>query len=244
MRIIVTESYQETCKVTANIIVKLVNDIPDAKLGLATGETAEGVYSYLVEAYECDLVDFSRVSTINLDEYVGMCAQNPLSYRNYMDRLLFDKVNIKKENTYVPSGTNNVEEEIKIFNKKLYSEKPLDFQLLGVGVNGHIGFNEPGDYLHAGVHVENLAEDTIASNARFFKSIEDVPRRSITMGIGDILKASKIVLLATGSNKVYAIQSIIMDDVITTQVPATFLKLHRDVTVIIDKALAKEVGYI
>lgn len=240
MNLIVTNSYEESCRYVAENIIALVNDNPNAKLGLATGGTAEKVYPHLVEAYRAGLVDFSGVSTVNLDEYLGMSPENPVSYRKCMDTWFFDHVNIDKARTYVASGMSDPEEEIKLFNEKLYGDKPLDFQLLGVGVSGHIGFNEPGEHLVAGVHVEHLDESTIQANSRYFDSPSDVPTKSITMGVGDIMKASKIILIATGDSKIPVISKLFADDTVSADLPVSVLKMHRDATVVIDKDLAQK----
>lgn len=243
MKIIVTKNYEESCKAVADIIINQVNEKPDSKLGLATGGTAENVYPVIVKAYQKGKVDFSKVSSVNLDEYVGMDPKSPLSYRKNMDDWFFDHVNIDKEKTYVASGLNNMEEEIRLFNEKLYGDKQIDLQLLGVGISGHIGFNEPADFLTAGVHIEDLTESTIQANSRYFDSPADVPKTAITMGIGDILKAKSIVLIATGDHKAEALTQMLMNDEVKTNVPATFLKLHTDTTIVIDKALADKIGY-
>ena len=242
MKLIITNSYEESCKYVAQQIVDLVNTNPEAKLGLATGGTAEKVYPHLVEAYKEGKVDFSGIPTVNLDEYLGMSPENPVSYRKCMDTWFFDHVNIDKDRTYVASGLNDPEEEIKLFNDKLYGDKMLDFQLLGVGVSGHIGFNEPGEHLVAGVHIEHLDESTIMANSRYFDSPADVPTKSITMGVGDIMKASKIVLIATGDSKIPVITKLFANDNVTADLPVSVLKLHRDATIVIDKALAEKCG--
>ena len=175
---------------------------------------------------------------------ICMSPENPVSYRKSMDTWLFDKINVNKENTYVASGLANVEDEIKLFNQKLYGDKLIDLQLLGVGVSGHIGFNEPHEALIAGVHTEELDESTIEANSRYFDSPNDVPRQSITMGVGDIMKAEKIVLIATGDSKVPVMKELLTNDEVKTSVPVTVLKLHRDTTIVIDEDLAKKVGYI
>lgn len=244
MNVIVTKDYKDSCKIVAGLIEEQVKKDSKSKLGLATGGTAEKVYPYLVDAYRQGRVSFKDVKTVNLDEYVGLSPDNPQSYRNYMDNLFFNHIDIDKKNTYVPSGTNNMKEEIQLFNEKLAEDRPIDIQLLGVGVSGHIGFNEPGEHLIAGVHIEPLSEKTIVSNSRFFAKKEDVPKNAITMGVGDILKAGKIVLIATGDNKAEAIRAVVTNDEVTTRVPATLLKLHRDATVVIDQELARKAGYI
>jgi len=227
----------------AEIIIEQVKKDPTSKLGLATGGTAQQVYPHLVEAYKQGRVSFSQITTVNLDEYLGIRPDSEQSYRRCMDDWFFDRTDIDKAKTYVPSGLNPPNMEIKTFNEKLYGDKPIDLQLIGVGVNGHIGFNEPAAELIAGVHIEKLTESTIQANARFFASESDVPREAITMGIGDILKAKRIVLIATGENKAKVIGKLLADDTVTTSVPATLLKVHPDVTVVIDEALAAMAGY-
>lgn len=243
MRIIVTPSYEASCVYVAQEMIALVNADPTAKLGLATGGTAEQVYPHLVRAYQEGKVDFSKVTTVNLDEYLGMDPENPVSYRKCMDTWFFDQVNIKKENTYVASGLNDPEKEIALFNEKLYGDKLLDFQLLGVGVSGHIGFNEPGQQLTAGVHIEHLDQSTILANSRYFDSPEDVPTRSITMGVGDIMKASKIILIVTGESKISVMKKLLADDGVSAALPVSVLKLHRDATIVMDQELAEKCGY-
>ncbi len=243
MKVVVTENYAASCKYAADIIAAQVNSKPDSKLGLATGGTAEKIYSYLVEAYNAGTVSFSKVHTVNLDEYIGIDPTHDQSYKNYMKKRLFDLIDIDPENAYVPSGINNIEDEIRLFVKKIYDGGSVDLQLLGVGVSGHIGFNEPHEELTAGPHIEKLDESTIVANSRFFDNADQVPREAITMGVGDIMKAEKIILVATGEQKIPAIKALVMDDFITTKVPATVLKMHKDVTVIIDKALADGIGY-
>ena len=242
MNLVITNSYEESCKYVAQQIIDLVNANPDAKLGLATGGTAEKVYPHLVAAYKDGKVDFSGISTVNLDEYLGMSPENPVSYRKCMDTWFFDHVNVNKDRTYVASGLNDPDEEIKLFNEQLYGDKLLDFQLLGVGVSGHIGFNEPGEHLVAGVHIEHLDESTIMANSRYFDSPADVPTKSITMGVGDIMKAAKIVLIATGDSKIPVISKLFANDNVSADLPVSVLKLHRDATIVIDRALADQCG--
>ncbi|MEG1884224.1 MAG: glucosamine-6-phosphate deaminase [Clostridia bacterium] len=243
MRIVVTSSYGESCAYVAKEMIQLVNKNPEAKLGLATGGTAEKVYPHLVKAFQAGKVDFSRVSTVNLDEYLGMSPDCPASYRKCMDTWFFDQVNIDKGNTYVACGLNDPVKEIATFNEKLYGDKLLDFQLLGVGVSGHIGFNEPGDHLTAGVHIDHLNASTIEANSRYFDSPADVPTESITMGVGDIMKAAKIILIATGDSKIPVISTLLKDDNVSTSLPVSVLKLHRDATIVIDRDLADKCGY-
>lgn len=243
MKAIVTNSYDETCAVIANMIKELVNAKPDAKLGLATGGTPVPIYKKLIEMNKAGEVDFSRVHTVNLDEYCGIPGTHDQSYRYFMDTNLFDHINIDKKNTFVASGMGDFEANARELEEKVREGGAADLQLLGIGNNGHIAFNEASDHLIAVAHTEKLTESTINANARFFEKKEDVPTMAITMGMGDILAAKKVVLAATGLAKVPAIKGLIMDDVITTQNPSTMLKMHDDAVVVIDRELADAVGY-
>ena len=243
MKVIVTNSYDETCAVIANMIKELVNAKPDAKLGLATGGTPVPIYKKLIEMNKAGEVDFSRVHTVNLDEYCGIPGTHDQSYRYFMDTNLFDYINIDKKNTFVASGMGDFEANARELEEKVREGGAADLQLLGIGNNGHIAFNEASDHLIAVAHTEKLTESTINANARFFEKKEDVPTMAITMGMGDILAAKKVVLAATGLAKVPAIKGLIMDDVITTQNPATMLKMHEDAVVVIDREMADAVGY-
>ena len=243
MKVIVTNSYDETCAVIANMIKELVNAKPDAKLGLATGGTPVPIYKKLIEMNKAGEVDFSRVHTVNLDEYCGIPGTHDQSYRYFMDTNLFDHINIDKKNTFVASGMGDFEANARELEEKVREGGAEVLQLLGIGNNGHIAFNEASDHLIAVAHTEKLTESTINANARFFEKKEDVPTMAITMGMGDILAAKKVVLAATGLAKVPAIKGLIMDDVITTQNPSTMLKMHDDAVVVIDRELADAVGY-
>lgn len=243
MKVIVTNSYDETCAVIANMIKELVNAKPDAKLGLATGGTPVPIYKKLIEMNKAGEVDFSRVHTVNLDEYCGIPGTHDQSYRYFMDTNLFDHINIDKKNTFVASGMGDFEANARELEEKVREGGAADLQLLGIGNNGHIAFNEASDHLIAVAHTEKLTESTINANARFFEKKEDVPTMAITMGMGDILAAKKVVLAATGLAKVPAIKGLIMDYVITTQNPSTMLKMHDDAVVVIDRELADAVGY-
>ena len=243
MKVIVTNSYDETCAVIANMIKELVNAKPDAKLGLATGGTPVPIYKKLIEMNKAGEVDFSRVHTVNLDEYCGIPGTHDQSYRYFMDTNLFDHINIDKKNTFVASGMGDFEANARELEEKVREGGAADLQLLGIGNNGHIAFNEASDHLIAVAHTEKLTESTINANARFFEKKEDVPTMAITMGMGDILAAKKVVLAATGLAKVPAIRGLIMDDVITTQNPSTMLKMHEDAVVVIGRELADAVGY-
>jgi glucosamine-6-phosphate deaminase len=242
MKVIVADTFTGACDIVAGMIADLIKAKPMAKLGLATGSSPVDVYDRLVEMCVKGL-DFSGVSTVNLDEYKGINGDNPASYNYYMNKILFNRINIDQKNTYVPSGINDTEQELRLFKRKIY-EGQIDLQLLGVGVNGHIGFNEPADALYGTVHVEKLSKSTISINSRFFPNEAEVPVEALTMGIGDIMSAARVVLLAGGSAKVEAIKSLIMNGFVTPQVPVTFIKMHPAATVVIDRELADATGVL
>lgn len=242
MKLIVTESYEQSCLKAAEMIGDVIRQNPKAKLGLATGSTPEPIYKNLVKMYEQGGLDFSQVSTVNLDEYWGIDPEHPQSYRYFMNHHLFDHVNIRKEATFVATGKGTPEQAADELEEKVFENGAPAIQLLGIGANGHIAFNEAGPSLRAKSHVETLTESTIQANSRFFDSPEQVPTQAITMGMGDILAAGSIVLVATGASKKEAVQGLLLDDVITTENPSTFLKLHPNTTVIIDRELAQLAG--
>lgn len=244
MKVIVVKDYTEMCKRASRIFAAQVTLKPDSVLGLATGSTPVGMYKELVQMFDEGRIDFSQVKTVNLDEYAGLPGDNDQSYRYFMNQNLFDHINIDKANTNVPDGTAaDLQAECERYEQVVASMGGVDIQLLGIGNNGHIAFNEASDHLIAVAHTEKLTESTINANARFFEKKEDVPTMAITMGMGDILAAKKVVLAATGLAKVPAIKGLIMDDVITTQNPSTMLKMHEDAVVVIDRELADAVGY-
>ncbi|MGM9641174.1 MAG: glucosamine-6-phosphate deaminase [Faecousia sp.] len=242
MRVIVTSNSEEIGEIAGGMIVKVVQDKPTATLGLATGSSPEMAYASIIRAYERGEVDFSQVHTVNLDEYLGLAPDHPQSYRYFMDSHLFNHINIPRENTFVASGVGEPEECVKDF-RSILNRTHVDIQLLGIGEDGHIAFNEPGQVLHNNAHVEELTESTIAANARFFESEDEVPKKAISMGMGDIMRASKIILIASGYKKANAIAGLIMNEDVDVNNPSTMLKMHPDVTVIIDRALADLVGY-
>ena len=242
MRVIVTSNNEEIGEIAGGMITKVVQDKPTATLGLATGSSPEVVYASMIRAYERGEVDFSQGHTVNLDEYLGLTPDHPQSYRYFMDSHLFNHINVPKENTFVASGVGDEEECVKEF-RSILNRTHVDIQLLGIGEDGHIAFNEPGQVLHNNAHVESLTESTIAANARFFANEDEVPKKAISMGMGDIMRASKIILIASGYKKADAIRGLIMDENVDVQNPSTMLKMHPDVTVIIDRPLADLVGY-
>lgn len=242
MKIIEVESYEDMSRKAADIIKGVVCSKPNAVLGLATGSTPEGVYRCLIEDNKKGLIDFSKVTSFNLDEYEGLDGSNPNSYRYYMDNKLFNHINIHKERTFVPDGmAEDLEKECKAYDEKISLAGGIDLQILGIGSNGHIGFNEPADMLIPSTHVTELTEETIKANSRFFPSLDQVPRRAVTMGMGSILKARRILLLASGKNKADVIDRLLQGD-ISTSLPASMLHMHRDVTLIVDKEAASKIS--
>ena len=243
MKVIVTESYEASAAYVADMIAALINRKPDCKLGLATGGTPVPIYKDLIAMNQAGKVDFSKVHTVNLDEYCGLTGDHDQSYRYFMDHNLFDHVNIDKANTFVASGIGDPAANVAELDAKVAEGGPTDLQLLGIGNNGHIAFNEAGDHLTAESHIEQLTESTIKANARFFEKESDVPTTAITMGMKGILSARTVVLVATGAAKTEAIRQLVCDGAVTTHNPSTFLKLHADSYVVIDRALAEAAGY-
>ena len=239
MNLRVVNSYEELSKVAASEFSKVIKEKPNAILGLATGGSPIGMYKELIKMYENKELDFSKITTVNLDEYIGLNPEHSQSYRHFMNDNLFNHINIDVANTFVPNGlAKDLEVECKEYDKRIIDLGGIDIQLLGVGNNGHIAFNEPDEHLSAGTHVISLTENTIEANARFFDNIDDVPRTAITMGVGGIMKAKKIILIASGESKAEAIKGLFSGK-ITTENPASMLQMHRDVTVIVDKEAAK-----
>ena len=236
MRVIVCDNYEEMSLRAAKLVASQIILKPNCVLGLATGSTPIGLYDNLVKMYEEGEIDFSDVTSFNLDEYYPISPDNDQSYRYFMDHHLFNYVNIKKENVHIPSGEmKNPAVECKEYDEMVEKDGGIDLQLLGIGQNGHIGFNEPDASLYYETHLTDLTENTIQANSRFFASIDEVPKQAITMGLGTIMKAKKILLLASGKNKHEAIAHL-LGDRIDPQVPATLLKVHPDVIIICDKA--------
>lgn len=235
MKLIVTKDYESMSIRAAQEMATLISNKPNAILGLATGGTPVGMYKKLIEMNKEGDLDFSKVTTINLDEYIGLSEKHPKSYRFFMNENLFNHININKKNTFLPNGlAEDAEEEGKNYDNMIDSLGGTDIQLLGIGKNGHIAFNEPDEDLVAGTHSTKLTESTINSNARFFNSIDEVPKTAITMGLGQIMKAKKILLLASGKDKAEAIKGL-MSGKITTSNPSTMLQMHKDVTLIADE---------
>ncbi len=236
MRFIICENYKEISKKAAEIIGAQVLLKPNCTLGLATGSSPIGTYENLVNMG----LDFSKVTTFNLDEYYPITPDNDQSYYYFMSHHLYSKVNLKPENIHIPNGaTNDPEAECAAYDAMIEENGGIDLQLLGIGQNGHIGFNEPDTTLFAGTHMTGLTQNTIEANARFFEKIEDVPTKALTMGMASIMKAKTILLVANGKAKAPAIKAL-MSGKIDPQVPASLLSCHPDVIVIVDKEAASE----
>lgn len=240
MRIIEAKDYQEMSRKAAEVIAAQVTMKPNCVLGLATGSSPIGTYDQLVEWYEKGDLDFSTVKTVNLDEYRGLTHDNDQSYYYFMHEHLFDRVNIDPANTNVPDGTEpDAEKECARYEELIKSYGGIDLQLLGLGHNGHIGFNEPADAYTVTTNCVDLTESTIEANKRFFASVDDVPRQAYTMGIGTIMKAKKILVVVNGEGKADIVAKAFFGPV-TPEVPASILQLHPDVTIVADKeALSK-----
>ena len=235
MNIIVTKNYDEMSKKAAEIMADVIKNDPSCVLGLATGDTPIGMYNELVAKYENGELDFSGIRSVNLDEYYPISPDNDQSYRYFMNKHLFDRVNIDKTNTIVPDGTAaDVSAFCREYEAKIDELGGTAIQVLGIGRNGHIGFNEPDAELERFTHLVELTPDTIEANSRFFASEADVPKHALTMGIHSVFKARKILLLASGKGKAAAIRALVKSN-ITTTCPATLLCLHPDVTVICDE---------
>jgi glucosamine-6-phosphate deaminase len=238
----VVNDYHEMSKKAANMVASQVVLKPDSIIGLATGETPLGMYDELVKMYNAGIVDFNEVSTFNLDEYCGISKDNPQSYHYYMTKNLFSHVNISSNRINIPDGmAEDIEKECIEYDKKIKNAGEIDIQILGIGRNGHIGFNEPDIKFESKTHLVNLDEDTIIANSRFFDSIDEVPTKAISMGIKNIMHAKKIVLLANGIEKASAIYKTIKGK-ITPEVPASILQLHRDVVIMVNKEAASMIG--
>jgi len=240
-KIIIVKNIEEIGNLAAEIFADTMRKKPDCILGLATGTTPLPLYKELIARYKHGELDFSEVHTVNLDEYIGLAPVDVQSYCHFMKENLFDHINIKKENTLLLNGLAiNAEKECQCYEKTIEELGGIDLQLLGIGHNGHIGFNEPSDKFIVQTHLAKLTEDTRQANTRLFNSEDEVPREALTMGCGMIFAAKKILLLATGKNKSEILERAFYGTV-TPQVPASILQLHSDVTVIADEAAGERI---
>jgi glucosamine-6-phosphate deaminase len=234
MEVIIKENYDQMCDETVHLIYKNWQEKNDLVLGLATGRSPLGVYARLISLYEQKQMDFSYVRTFNLDEYIGLPEDHPQSFAFYMEKNFFRSINIRKENIHQLSGTpQDIKGHCRAYEDKIKEAGGIDIQILGIGRNGHIGFNEPGSSLSSRTRAKTLTRSTIEANARFFKNKEEVPRYCLTMGIGTILDARMVILLASGKEKAEAIAKTV-EGPVTASVPGSALQLHRRAKIIID----------
>lgn len=241
MRIVSAKDYKDMSRKAANIISAQVILKPDCVLGLATGSTPIGTYEQLVEWYEKGDLDFSKVTSVNLDEYKGLPRENDQSYYYFMNDHLFKHVNINKERTFLPDGTEaDSDKACTDYNNIIASVGGIDLQLLGLGHNGHIGFNEPADFFEKETHCVDLTESTIKANQRFFASLDEVPKQAYTMGIKTIMQAKKVLVVVSGEDKAEIVKKAFFGPV-TPQVQASVLQLHNDVTVVADEAALSKI---
>ena len=235
MRIIAVKDYEELSRAAASLIAAQVLSKPDSVLGLATGSSPVGAYQKLIEWHKAGALDFSGCSTVNLDEYVGLTKDDPQSYAYFMRTNLFDHINIPPERRNIPDGTNpDAAAECARYDKVIEELGGIDLQLLGIGRNGHIGFNEPGEAFVRDTNRVQLTSSTIDANKRFFDREEDVPRAAYTMGVGAILLAKKVLMVASGKDKAEAVKATVRGP-ITPKVPASILQLHRDFVLVADR---------
>ena len=237
MKVIITENYDEMSKKAAELMIELVKNNPNAILGLATGSSPIGMYQYMAKDCQNGNTSYKNVSTVNLDEYVGLTADHDQSYAYFMRTNLFDHIDIDLKNTNLPSGSApDCQAECDRYNALLETKKP-DVQVLGLGSNGHIGFNEPNTPFDSVTHLVDLTENTIKDNSRLFNSIDEVPKQALSMGIKNIMQAKSILMVVSGKNKAEAVRGMVKGE-ITTQLPASVLQLHPFVTIICDKDAA------
>lgn len=243
MRIIKVKDYDEMSKIAANLISSRVILKPDTVLGLATGSTPLGVYKELIKLNQTSILSFSKVISFNLDEYYPIKNDNVQSYNYYMRDNFFNHIDIKKENIHIPNGeAKDINKECDEYEKSIIKAEGIDIQLLGIGNNGHIGFNEPCEYFEAKTNHVNLTQETLEANARFFEDKHSMPTQAITMGIKTIMKSKQIILLANGENKADIIKAMIYGK-ITPKVPASILQLHQDVIIIVDEKAASKLRF-
>ncbi|WP_249869244.1 glucosamine-6-phosphate deaminase [Oceanobacillus saliphilus] len=236
MEIIKVKDYDEMSEKACSYIVEKIKELQEPVLGLATGSTPEGLYDRLIQQNKEQNVSFKNVSTFNLDEYVGLGNDDPNSYHYYMNEKLFKHIDIDKNNVNLPNGVaKDLDKECQDYEKKIIDAKKVDVQVLGIGINGHIGFNEPGTAFTSRTHVVDLDESTREANARFFASLEEVPKKAITMGIDSIMQSKEILLLVSGSSKSEALDRLLNGEV-SEEFPASILQKHSNVMIIADEA--------
>ena len=240
MEVFIAPGYEQMSRMAATMVADVLNAKPDAVLGLATGSTPLGLYQELIRMHRDEGLDFAQVTTFNLDEYVGMRPSDTQSYHYFMQENFFKHINIASDNVYIPSGTtSNYQAFCQWYERRIEECGGIDIQILGIGSDGHIAFNEPGSSLSSRTRLKTLAKQTIDDNARFFEKPEDVPNYAITMGVGTILEARSLLLLANGDNKAWAVAQTV-EGPVTSMVPASALQLHPEADVIVDGAAASQ----
>ncbi|WP_338470806.1 glucosamine-6-phosphate deaminase [Niallia sp. XMNu-256] len=241
MNLIKVNNYEELSQKASEIIIKKIQDNPSFNLGLATGSTPEGMYRKLVEDHQNGGTSYKNVKTFNLDEYVGIPEDDPNSYHYFMNQHLLGHIDIEKSNTHIPNGNqmSDLQRECEEYEKLIDQSGGIDLQVLGLGVNGHVGFNEPGTPFESPTHIVELTQDTREANARFFNSLEEVPTHAVTMGISTIMKSKEIILLVSGAQKAHALSRLLNGE-ITEECPVTVLGKHPNVTIIADRAALGE----
>ena len=243
MKLIPVKDYEEMSRLGAEEIIGLVKTNPKAVLGLATGSTPTRLYQHLIEDHERNHTSYKDVTTFNLDEYIGLDASHPQSYRSFMNHVLFRHIDIPLEQTFIPNGmAKDLEEECKRYDSLIKEKGGIDLQILGIGVNGHIAFNEPGTPFESRTHIIPLTESTRVANSRFFNSMDEVPTHAITMGIGTILESKEIILLISGKSKQEAMRRLLSEGQ-TTDFPASALKNHPNVIIFADQEALEGTGF-
>lgn len=240
MEVVILKDAQMASRAAADLVASLITRKPDAVLGLATGSTPVGLYRELVARHQADKLDFSRVSTFNLDEYAGLPREHEQSYYRFMQENLFEHVNIPASQTHIPDGqVDDIPAHCVEYEQAIQDAGGIDLQILGIGANGHVGFNEPTSSLVSRTRIKSLTKHTIEENARFFGGADEVPRHVITMGVGTIMESRQVLLLAFGEKKARAIADMV-EGPITAYVPASILQMHAKTTVILDEESAME----
>lgn len=238
MKVVIVKDYDEMSEVAAKIMIEAVKENPEINLGLATGGSPVGMYQNLVADHKENKTSYKDVKSFNLDEYLGLPQDHEQTYYTFMHENLFDHIDIKEENVYLPSSDKESAKENARVYEKLITDHQIDLQLLGIGTNGHIGFNEPGASFDGKTDIVDLTSETIEANSRYFEGNKDlVPTQAISMGIGSIMRAKKILLIASGKNKAEAVKGLVEDSV-TEDLPASVLRNHPDVTLVLDKEAA------
>lgn len=240
MNIHIFKSYEDLSKKAAEIIKSQIEIKYNSVIGFATGSTPLGTYKELINMYKEGL-DFGSITTFNLDEYYGLPSSDVNSYHYFMYNNLFNHINVDKEKIHIPDGeSQDVQKFCRDYEQSIAEAGGIDLQILGIGKNGHIGFNEPDDNMDVPTHLTGLTEDTINVNSRFFASIDQVPKQAITMGLGTIMRSKRIILLASGEDKAEIIEKMLKSPVVTTNIPASFLFLHNNVDILVDEKAASK----